>query len=142
MLARLMTRSRTSLIFASVPSKLTMIPCSMPNSRNATTMDSTVSDVRMGLRHRPAQINGKYFIRSPFSAARQHERTNETLRALSSTHLTSACAHQQQPTDEAASAGSNRHVERTSPNRFENHRAVNSVVQAERHARVFDEPVQ
>ncbi len=40
-----------------------LIPCSRPNSRKATTIDSIVRMVRVFLRHRPAQMSMKYFMR-------------------------------------------------------------------------------
>jgi hypothetical protein len=62
MLARFITRRRVSLIFDSAPSNPAMTPLEMPNNRNATAIDKTVNTVRIGLRRRPAQSRGRYFI--------------------------------------------------------------------------------
>jgi hypothetical protein len=39
-----------------------LIPCSMPNRKNAVTTENTVKIVRTFFRHRPAHTNVKYFI--------------------------------------------------------------------------------
>ena len=55
------TYRRSTSRFASTVLKPWLIPCSSPNSRNATTIDSIVKIVRVRLRHSPAQIRWKYF---------------------------------------------------------------------------------
>ena len=53
------TYRRSTLRFVTTVLKPWLIPCSRPNSRNATTIDSIVKIVRARLRHSPAQIEGE-----------------------------------------------------------------------------------
>ncbi len=63
--ARLETRSRLTFIRSKTELSPELTPCSTPNRKNAVTTDSSVSVVRTGRRHRPAQMRGKYFMRTP-----------------------------------------------------------------------------
>src|SRR5271167_991492 len=62
-LMRFETRRRVVSLSRSVMEFMPMlIPCSMPNKKNAVTIENTVKIVRTFFRHRPAHTNVKYFI--------------------------------------------------------------------------------